>query len=140
VPVEINKTPRRVGPAPEGVTMRIEVTRTMKASPNGIKVLDYVAGQVYEMPESLGKVFVRERWGVEAPEERAEEVEDVDDGPVDFGTHDLTVPQVRELIAGETDQELLKALRRGERAHPTHKGGRSGAIDALDERIGELEE
>jgi hypothetical protein len=52
----------------------------------------------------------------------------------------LTVPEVRELIAGETDVELLKALRRGERKHPAYEGGRSGVIDALDERIGELEE
>lgn len=63
-----------------------------------------------------------------------------DDDPVDVSTHGLTVPQAREMIAGVTDQELLKAMLRGEKHHPEYEGGRSGVVDALEERIGELEE
>jgi hypothetical protein len=45
--------------------MKIRVTETKQASPNGIVVETYEAGVEYDMPDALGAVFVREGWGVD---------------------------------------------------------------------------
>lgn len=42
--------------------MRVHVTKTRKGSPDGIEVREYQAGESYEMPDSLGAVFLREGW------------------------------------------------------------------------------
>ena len=43
--------------------MKIEVVKTMAGSPDGVTHKIYLAGETYEMPEALGAVFVREKWG-----------------------------------------------------------------------------
>jgi hypothetical protein len=49
--------------------MQISVTKTMRGAPDGVHTQTYVAGVTYDMPDDLGAVFVRERWGkaVQAP-------------------------------------------------------------------------
>lgn len=39
--------------------MLVVMTQNQKGSPNGIEVRDYVKGQEYEMPEKLGRVFLK---------------------------------------------------------------------------------
>lgn len=43
--------------------MRVAVVKTTDASPDGILVRTYEAGQTYEMPADLASVFLREGWG-----------------------------------------------------------------------------
>jgi len=42
--------------------MRIKMLTTQNGSPDGVSVRQYREGQVYEVPEALGRVFVRHRW------------------------------------------------------------------------------
>ncbi len=46
--------------------MRILVTKTTRAAPDGVTVRSYRAGETVEMPEDLARVFLREGWGREA--------------------------------------------------------------------------
>ncbi len=46
--------------------MRILVTKTTRAAPDGVTVRSYRAGETAEMPEELARVFLREGWGREA--------------------------------------------------------------------------
>lgn len=39
--------------------MLIQMIKNEKGSPNGIQVVEYVKGEEYDMPEDLGKVFVK---------------------------------------------------------------------------------
>ena len=43
--------------------MRILVTRTTRAAPDGVTVTTYAAGEHYELPEELAKAFIAEGWG-----------------------------------------------------------------------------
>ncbi len=43
--------------------MRILVTKTTRAAPDGVTVRSYRAGGTAEMPEDLARVFLREGWG-----------------------------------------------------------------------------
>lgn len=58
----------------------------------------------------------------------------------DTRTHELTVPQARELVAGIEDVEALEQLAVGEEQHPQHDGGRKSVLEAIDDRIAELTE
>ncbi len=46
--------------------MRILVTKTTRAAPDGVTVRRYRAGETAEMPEDLARVFIAEGWGREA--------------------------------------------------------------------------
>ena len=46
--------------------MRILVTKTTRAAPDGVTVRSYRAGETAEMPAGLARVFLREGWGREA--------------------------------------------------------------------------
>jgi hypothetical protein len=123
--------------------MRIEVTKTMPASPDGIHINQYVAGEVYEMTERLASVFLTEKWGkkapdVEPPDELPDQIAKAGVEP-DPALQEFTLPDVRTLIADVDDVELLQAYRRGEEQHPQHQGGRKGVLEAIDARIAELE-
>lgn len=54
--------------------MLIKVNKTKKAAscPLGIKVKEYLAGQVYDIHEDLAKVFLDENWGIEFKAKQAE--------------------------------------------------------------------
>lgn len=43
--------------------MHVRMKETKKGCPDGIEVRDYLAGEAYDLPDSLGAVFVREGWG-----------------------------------------------------------------------------
>ncbi len=43
--------------------MRILVTRTTRAAPDGVRVTTYESGAEAEHPEGLARVFLREGWG-----------------------------------------------------------------------------
>ncbi len=43
--------------------MRILVTKTTRAAPDGVTVRSYRAGETAEMPADLARVFLREGWG-----------------------------------------------------------------------------
>ncbi len=45
--------------------MRILVTKTTRAAPDGVSVRSYRAGETAEMPAGLARVFLREGWGRE---------------------------------------------------------------------------
>lgn len=53
--------------------MKIKVLKTTEAAscPLGIKSKDYIAGETYEIFDDLANVFIKEGWGVNAPEEKA---------------------------------------------------------------------
>ncbi len=46
--------------------MRIRVTKTTRAAPDGVTVHSYRAGETAEMPEDLARVFLRDGWSREA--------------------------------------------------------------------------
>ncbi len=46
--------------------MRILVTKTTRAAPDGVTVRSYRAGETAEMPEDLARVFIAEGWGRDA--------------------------------------------------------------------------
>jgi hypothetical protein len=43
--------------------MKITVTTTVPASPDGVTTELYRAGQTYDLPEALAALFLREKWG-----------------------------------------------------------------------------
>ena len=42
--------------------MKVRMLKTMKGSPDGIQVNEYEVGRKYDLPESLGKVFLENKW------------------------------------------------------------------------------
>ena len=46
--------------------MRILVTKTTRAAPDGVTVRSYRAGETADMPADLARVFIAEGWGREA--------------------------------------------------------------------------
>jgi len=42
--------------------MTVKMLRTSKGSPDGAQVETYHEGQVYDLPPSLARVFVTEKW------------------------------------------------------------------------------
>jgi len=42
--------------------MKIKMLKTRQGSPDGISVFTYCAEDIVEVPEELGKVFLRKRW------------------------------------------------------------------------------
>lgn len=44
--------------------MRIRAVRTLTASPDGITIVEYREGVVYELPPRLSEIFLREGWGI----------------------------------------------------------------------------
>lgn len=38
--------------------MKVKMLKTEKGSPNGIRVIEYIKGEEYEMPEKLADVFI----------------------------------------------------------------------------------
>lgn len=43
--------------------MKIRMLKTMNGSPDGIRVRTYIEDLVYDLPESLAKVFTKQKWG-----------------------------------------------------------------------------
>lgn len=44
--------------------MRVKIIKNQPGSPDGVTVIDYRAGQVYDMPDHLAVIFIRENWAV----------------------------------------------------------------------------
>lgn len=42
--------------------MQIKMSETRKGSPDGVTVKEYEKGQVYDVPDALGEVFVANKW------------------------------------------------------------------------------
>lgn len=57
---------------------------------------------------------------------------------VDTTTHGWSVDEARAAIEIQDDPTVLDRWHDGERAHPSHEGGRKGVKDAIEERRGEL--
>jgi len=45
--------------------MKIRMLITKKGSPDGIQVIEYQAGQKYDLPQELADVLLREGWAEE---------------------------------------------------------------------------
>lgn len=45
--------------------MRIRMTTTTKASPDGIQVNTYEQGRTYELPEPFARIFLDNEWAIE---------------------------------------------------------------------------
>ncbi len=45
--------------------MQVLVTKTTRAAPDGLTVCRYEAGQSYDLPADLARVFIAEGWGRE---------------------------------------------------------------------------
>ncbi len=45
--------------------MKIRMLVTKKGSPDGIQVIEYQAGQKYDLPQELADVLLREGWAEE---------------------------------------------------------------------------
>lgn len=54
------------------------------------------------------------------------------------GLYNNPVPWARERILGLASADEVRAIHALERAHPEYDGGRSGVLNALEERLGEL--
>jgi hypothetical protein len=69
VPVERTSLRHRHRHQEAQTMMKIQMVTTERGSPDGNTVLEYEAGEEYEVPEELGEVFVREGWAkpAEAP-------------------------------------------------------------------------
>lgn len=55
--------------------MKIQITQTVEASPNGIAKFLYREGEEYavpssKMPDDLAKVFIKEKWAKEVKEQK----------------------------------------------------------------------
>lgn len=46
--------------------MKVTVTQTVKASPDGLRTHTYESGHTYDMQAHLAEIFLREGWGKEA--------------------------------------------------------------------------
>ncbi len=46
--------------------MRIMMLQTMDGSPDGVTVNQYRKGETYDVPDSLGTVFLKEKWAERA--------------------------------------------------------------------------
>ncbi len=57
---------------------------------------------------------------------------------VDTRAHEMTVPQVADLVASVEGLEELQRIWDGEKEHPDHDGGRRGALQAIRTRAQEL--
>jgi len=55
---------------------KVRMLTTMAGSPDGIQVLDYQAGQKYDLPERLAVIFLREGWAEEDKELAPPETKD----------------------------------------------------------------
>jgi hypothetical protein len=42
--------------------MKIKMLKTRQGSPDGITVNTYISGSTVDVPEELGRVFIRHRW------------------------------------------------------------------------------
>lgn len=51
--------------------MLIAVTKTMDASPDGVTVRRYAAGEIHQMPEALAAVFIQNQWGEAVSEKKS---------------------------------------------------------------------
>lgn len=90
----------------------IHVDVTTKASPDGIEIRNYIAGEVYEMPTHLADVFVREGWGreaelgVEVDTGTEDTTEDVEENPgTEDTTEDTTTEDVEENPGDSTEEK-----------------------------------
>lgn len=45
--------------------MRVKMLKNAPGSPDGVKVLDFIKGEVYEVSESLAEAFLRAKLAVE---------------------------------------------------------------------------
>ena len=62
--------------------MRVKMLVDAPGSPDGVTVLDYTEGTVYDVPDDLGNVFLAEKFAKKTTEAVTVEVEDtVDDEP-----------------------------------------------------------
>lgn len=43
--------------------MLVEIIKSQPGSPDGNTVIDYQAGQTYQMPDDLAAIYLREGWG-----------------------------------------------------------------------------
>lgn len=135
---------------------RVRMLSTQDGSPDGVTVNRYKEGQTYDVPVPLAEVMLTERWAEEAAKEPPDDTEAVTgneeevEGPVDVEpaedepeplelTHDLTVADARILIAKTEDLFALRRMKVGETLHPKHENGRLGILEAIDNRIADLE-
>ena len=42
--------------------IKVRMIQTKKGSPDGIRVIEYQKGEIYDLPASLAEVFLREGW------------------------------------------------------------------------------
>jgi len=42
--------------------MKIKMLKTVKGSPNGIDILEYESGEIYNLPKELADIFIHEGW------------------------------------------------------------------------------
>ena len=56
--------------------MKIKMLKTVKGSPNGIDILEYESGEIYDLPKELADIFIHERWAelIEEIEEKVIEI------------------------------------------------------------------
>ena len=56
--------------------MKIRMLKTKNGSPDGLAVLTYDEDKVYELPEDLARVFIKQKWA-----KRLRETKDVGRAP-----------------------------------------------------------
>ena len=56
---------------------KVKMTQTVKASPDGIKIITYEKGKEFEVPDELFRIFVKEGWATAKKERKPVEKEAV---------------------------------------------------------------
>lgn len=94
------------------------------------KVRPYVPGERAYFEPDVARDYVVNRGVARYADEDPSE----GDAEAPETTHDLNVPEVRE-VAGEATLDQLEELLESEKNHPRYDGGRSTALAALQEEI-----
>jgi len=96
--------------------MKVRMMQTKEASPNGINIQKYVAGEIYDVPKNLYEIFIREKWAVPhveivrkavaVPENKAVEV------PEKKEEEKIEPKEVKEVIEEKKPEKVIEAIRK----------------------------
>lgn len=53
--------------------MKIKMLKTARGSPDGININEYKSGEIYNLPDDLGNIFLKEKWAELIEEKTIEE-------------------------------------------------------------------
>ena len=76
--------------------MRLTMTETRDGSPDGIAVNTYVAGESYDIPDRLGRIFLDEKWARRPPGRPPAEAKDMGSAPENKADEEAETEEVEQ--------------------------------------------